>query len=45
MRTPLPGVQLDAGQPGLGVALWLKTDDSPAMLAWLEERGVIAKQN
>jgi predicted enzyme related to lactoylglutathione lyase len=40
VRTPLPGVQLDAGQPGLGVALWLKADDAPAMLARLQERGV-----
>lgn len=40
VRTPLPGVQLDAGQPGLGVALWLKADDSPAMLARLQEHGV-----
>lgn len=40
VRTSLPGVQLDTGQPGLGVALWLKTDDAPAMLAQLQERGV-----
>jgi predicted enzyme related to lactoylglutathione lyase len=40
LRTPLPGVELDAGQPGLGVALWLKADDAPALLAQLQERGV-----
>lgn len=40
VRNPLPGVQLDAGQPGLGVALWLKADDSAAMFARLQERGV-----
>ena len=40
VRTPQPGVQLDAGQPGLGVALWLKADDSPAMLAQLQAHGV-----
>ncbi|MEI7642983.1 MAG: VOC family protein [Chloroflexales bacterium] len=35
LRTPLPGVDLERGQLGLGVALWLKTDDSAALLAQL----------
>lgn len=26
VRDPLPGTDLDSGQPGLGVALWLGTD-------------------
>ncbi|MCO5994410.1 VOC family protein [Actinoallomurus sp. WRP9H-5] len=28
VREPLPGVDLDAGPAGLGVALWLKADDA-----------------
>ncbi len=40
VRTPQPGVQLDAGQPGLGIALWLKTDDSPTMFAQLQAHAV-----
>jgi predicted enzyme related to lactoylglutathione lyase len=40
VRTPLPGVDLEQGQPGLGVALWLKCDDSTALLAQLKAQGV-----
>ncbi|MFD9704487.1 VOC family protein [Lentzea sp. NPDC059081] len=28
VREPLPGVDLDAGRPGLGVALWLHAEDA-----------------
>ncbi|RDI51805.1 VOC family protein [Nocardia mexicana] len=32
VRGPLPGVDLDTTpRPGLGVALWLKVDDAPAL--------------
>ena len=31
VREPLPGVDLTAGQPGLGVALWLRADDAQAL--------------
>ncbi|HEX7306436.1 VOC family protein [Lentzea sp.] len=31
VREPLPGVDLDAAQPGLGVALWLHADDAQAL--------------
>jgi len=31
VRTPLPGTDLDAGRPGLGVALWLGADDAQAV--------------
>ncbi|MGW4365549.1 VOC family protein [Nocardia takedensis] len=31
VRAPLPGVDLDAGRPGLGVALWLATPDAQAL--------------
>ncbi|MER6689489.1 VOC family protein [Streptomyces minutiscleroticus] len=32
VREPLPGVDLDdAARPGLGVALWLRTDDAPTL--------------
>ncbi len=31
VRTPLPGTDLDAGVPGLGVALWLRADDAQAV--------------
>ena len=40
LRPPLPGVDLDAGPAGNGVALWLLTDDSAALHASLIERGV-----
>ncbi|MGK5550805.1 VOC family protein [Actinomadura kijaniata] len=28
MREPPPGTDLDGGRPGLGVALWLATDNA-----------------
>lgn len=28
VREPLPGTDLDAGRPGLGVALWFEVDDA-----------------
>lgn len=31
VRLPLPGTDLDAGRPGLGVALWMRTDDAQAL--------------
>lgn len=31
VREPLPGTDLDAGRPGLGVALWLRAEDTQAM--------------
>lgn len=42
VRTPLPGVELDApgARPGLGVALWLATDDAQGLHDRLVEAGV-----
>lgn len=31
VREPLPGTDLDRGQPGLGVAIWLRADDAQAV--------------
>jgi catechol 2,3-dioxygenase-like lactoylglutathione lyase family enzyme len=31
LRDPLPGTDLDRGQPSLGVALWLRADDAQAL--------------
>uniref|UniRef100_A0AAU3H4K3 VOC family protein n=1 Tax=Streptomyces sp. NBC_01401 TaxID=2903854 RepID=A0AAU3H4K3_9ACTN len=31
VRDPLPGTDLDAGRPGLGVALWFSTHDTRAL--------------
>jgi predicted enzyme related to lactoylglutathione lyase len=31
VREPLPETDLDRGQPGLGVAIWLRTDDAQAV--------------
>ncbi|MFE6971362.1 VOC family protein [Isoptericola sp. NPDC057653] len=31
VRGPLPGTDLDAGRPGLGVALWFATTDAVAL--------------
>ncbi len=31
VRAPLPGTDLDAGLPGLGVGLWLRADDAQAV--------------
>lgn len=40
VREPLPGVDLDAGRPGLGVALWLRADDAQALHDELAAEGV-----
>ena len=41
IREPLPGVNLDAARrPGIGVALWLKTDDAQALHDTLAAAGV-----
>jgi catechol 2,3-dioxygenase-like lactoylglutathione lyase family enzyme len=31
VREPLPGTDLDSGQPGLGVALWLRAHDTQSI--------------
>ena len=31
VREPLPGTDLDSGQPGLGVALWLRAQDAQSV--------------
>jgi predicted enzyme related to lactoylglutathione lyase len=31
VREPLPETDLDAGQPGLGIALWFKVEDAQAL--------------
>ena len=31
VREPLPGTDLDRGQPGLGVALWLRAQDAQSV--------------
>ena len=42
VRTPLPGVALDAAapRPGIGVALWLRADDSQVLPDALVSTGV-----
>ncbi|OZE41565.1 glyoxalase [Rhodococcus sp. 05-2254-6] len=35
VRNPAPGTDLDSGQAGLGVALWLSCDDAEALHASL----------
>jgi hypothetical protein len=42
VRTPLPGVDLDAAspRPGIGVALWLRADDSQVLPDALVSTGV-----
>lgn len=40
VREPLPGVDLDSGRPGLGVALWLAATDPDAVHADLVAAGV-----
>jgi len=40
VREPLPGVDLDAGRPGLGVALWLHSTDAQALHDALDAAGV-----
>ena len=40
LRDPMPGVDLDATpQPGLGVSVWLHTDDAQALHDRLAETG------
>jgi predicted enzyme related to lactoylglutathione lyase len=40
VREPLPGTDLDAGRPGLGVALWFPTSDTQALHEQLTANGV-----
>src|SRR6202034_229352 len=40
VRDPLPGTDLDSGQPGLGVALWLRAEDAQALHDRLVQHGV-----
>ncbi len=40
VRAPLPGVDLDAGRLGAGVALWLHADDAQELHDQLTEAGV-----
>ena len=40
VREPLPDTDLDSGQPGLGIALWLKVDDAQSLHDQLAGRGV-----
>jgi predicted enzyme related to lactoylglutathione lyase len=40
VRELLPDTDLDSGQPGLGIALWLKVDDAQALHDQLAAHGV-----
>ncbi|MCZ4562957.1 VOC family protein [Rhodococcus sp. IEGM 1401] len=40
VRNPTPGTDLDSGQAGLGVALWLSCDDAEALHESLVAAGV-----
>jgi len=40
LRDPLPETDLDSGQPGLGVALWLRADDAQALHDQLAQHDV-----
>ena len=40
VRDPLPGTDLDSGQPGLGVALWLRAEDAQVLHDRLAQHGV-----
>ncbi len=40
VRDPEPGVDLDSGRPGLGVALWLHDPEAVALHSVLVEAGV-----
>lgn len=40
VREPLPGTDLDAGRPGLGVALWFSTPDTQALHDQLTANGI-----
>ena len=39
VREPLPETDLDSGQPGLGVAVWLRVDDAQVLHDQLTKRG------
>jgi predicted enzyme related to lactoylglutathione lyase len=40
VRKPLPGTNLDAGRPGLGVSISLRVDDAQVLHDRLKNRGV-----
>ena len=40
VRDLLPGTDLDAGRPGLGIAVWVKVDAAQALHDQLDEHGV-----
>ena len=40
VRKPLPGTNLDAGRPGLGVSISLRVDDAQVLHDRLRNRGV-----
>jgi predicted enzyme related to lactoylglutathione lyase len=40
VREPLPGTDLDGGQPGLGIAVWVKVDHAQALHDQLAAQGV-----
>ncbi|WP_030911257.1 VOC family protein [Streptomyces sp. NRRL F-5126] len=40
VRQPLPGTDLDAGRPGLGVALWFSTPDAQSLHDKLAAAGI-----
>ncbi len=44
VREPAPGVDLDSGQPGLGVALWLHDPEAAALHEKLVGAGAVIAQ-
>jgi predicted enzyme related to lactoylglutathione lyase len=44
VREPAPGVDLDSGQPGLGVALWLHDPEAAALHEKLVAAGAVIAQ-
>ena len=40
VRERLPGTDRDAGQPGLGVAVWIKVEDAQALHDQLAAHGI-----
>ena len=44
VREPAPGVDLDSGQPGLGVALWLHDPEATALHASVAAAGATILQ-
>lgn len=40
VRTPLPGTDLESGQPGLGVALWMASDNAQELHDRIAANGV-----